>query len=75
MIFDAAQDPIQVVQTGGMVGLLITVLLGGHRKWWVFGWRYSEVVKERDEWRELALRSANLAESLNEIQKRKVGLL
>lgn len=72
---------LHIVQTGGVTGLLLVIILGGIRRWWVFGWIYKEseercemVAKERDEWKALALRSTNLAESLSELQKYKGAL-
>lgn len=51
--------------------LLLTSLVGGHRRWWVYGWLYAEVVKDRDYWRRAALRSTALAESATEVAARK----
>lgn len=66
------------IQSGGLVGLFIIILWGGIKKWWVFGWQYNELRErlaklevEKDGWKELALRSANLAESLQEVSKAK----
>lgn len=69
VVFADVQDPVTIVQTGGVVGVLLVILWGGVRKWWVFGWRYTELEKERDEWKALALRSTNLAESLSELRR------
>lgn len=44
------------------VALLILILIAGARGWWVFGWHYDEVARERDAWREIALSTTNLAE-------------
>lgn len=66
------------IQSGGLIGLFIIILWGGIKKWWVFGWQYNELkerqVKMGEElngWKELALRSTNLAESLQEVSKAK----
>lgn len=74
MIFDAATDPVTIVQTGGVVGLLLVILLTGLKGMWVPGWRYREVLDELKEWKQLALKSHNLLESYDEIQRRKAGL-
>jgi positive regulator of sigma E activity len=46
----------------GAVTILLLILLGGAKGWWVFGWHYEEVAKERDAWREIALSTTSLAE-------------
>ena len=40
---------------GLLVFLLLVVVYGGRRRWWVFGWQYDDIQKERDRYRELAL--------------------
>lgn len=56
MIFDSVTvDPFQVVQTGGVVALLLLILIGGNRGWWVFGWQYQAMLKEAEEWKEIGL--------------------
>lgn len=51
----------ELVQAGGMLGLLLFVLYSGARGWWVFGWQYAAVVKDRDDWKGIALSGAQLA--------------
>ena len=46
----------------GAVAMLLLILIAGARGWWVFGWHYREVARERDAWREIALSTTNLAE-------------
>jgi hypothetical protein len=60
---------LDVVQKGGMVGLLLAILVGGMKRWWVFGWVYEdkdkqlvEKQRESDMYRELAFRGTQLAE-------------
>lgn len=57
------------VNDGGVIGLMIVILAGGFRRWWVWGWAYKdmEIAKakmeqERDDWRQLALHGTSLAE-------------
>lgn len=59
-----------IIQTGGVVAVLLVIILGGVRKWWVFGWQYQRVEESNERWMELALRSTNLAESLDTVAKR-----
>lgn len=51
-----------LVDKGGVVALLVIILLGGVRRWWVFGWTYREEVERGKEWRELALTGTRIAE-------------
>lgn len=67
---------IDYIQSGGIIGMFVVILWSGIKKWWVFGWQYQELKErhaklgeERDGWKELALRSTNLAESLQEMAK------
>jgi hypothetical protein len=49
----------------GPVGLLVAMILaimGVIRGWWVPGFWYREMVADRDEWKEMALRSINAAD-------------
>lgn len=48
----------------GVLGLLIWAMVGGYREWWVWGWQYRQVVKDRDEWKALALKSTSLTTRL-----------
>lgn len=50
----------------GTVGLLIAVLIGGYRGWWVFGPVHTairdDLIEQRNFWRDQALRGTGLAE-------------
>jgi hypothetical protein len=48
----------------GIAVLILAAVILGWRRYWVFGWKYEEVVRERDAWREIALRSLGVAEQL-----------
>ena len=41
---------------------LALVLVGGLRGWYVFGWLYRDIVRDRDEWKHLALKGIYIAE-------------
>lgn len=60
----AVLDPFTVIQTGGVVGLLILIIVLGLKGMWVFGWQYRAKVEECEEWKSYALMSTNLAETL-----------
>lgn len=56
---------------GGTTALLVMVLLGGFRRWWVFGWHYLEMQRDRDEWKALALRASMLADRVVSVAEAK----
>lgn len=53
-----------VVRDLGITGLLVAILYGGAKRWWVFGWLYEAKTREADEWKTLALRGTHIAELL-----------
>lgn len=66
-------DIVQIIRDGGIIALLLVILLGGARGWWVFGNVYRDTIKEladryqdmrteRDEWRRQAMRGTTNAE-------------
>jgi len=70
---------VDVIQNGGAMGLLIFFLVAGFKGWIVWGREFQreinrreEVERERNEWRELALRGTNLAESLTQVTERRI---
>lgn len=42
--------------------LVLVILYGGWKKWWVFGWQYREKDAEKNEWKDAALRGTRVAE-------------
>lgn len=58
-----------IIQTGGVVAILLVILIGGVKKWWVFGWQYRAIEKSNARWMELALRSTNLAENVEKMRQ------
>jgi len=55
-------DILDIISQAGVVGILVIILAGGLRQWWVFGWLYRATIEERNEWKQIALRGVNLAE-------------
>lgn len=61
-------DPalLDAISDVGLGALLIGVLIGGYRGWWVFGWIHEAIVGDLREqvtfWREQALRGTALSE-------------
>lgn len=44
-----------MLREGGLVMGLLLALVGGFRRWWVFGHHYVEMTADRDHWRSLCL--------------------
>jgi hypothetical protein len=43
-------------------GLLALILVTGYLGYWVFGSTYQDALKQRDEWKEVALKATKLAD-------------
>lgn len=48
---------------GLLIFLLVVVVWGGRKRWWVFGWVYDAKSREAEEWKALALSSTRAAET------------
>lgn len=70
LLFADAIDILKFINSGGVLGLLVIAIVGGYRKWWVYGWIYREVERERDDWRDIALHGTDLAEKTVDLFKR-----
>jgi len=57
---------VKVLREIGVLGLLALILVGGFKKWWVFGWHFDRVCQqyeselkdlrdERDQWKNLVI--------------------
>lgn len=70
---------VDIISQGGAIGLLVLFFIAGYRGLIVWGreldreiQRRVHVEKERDDWRELALKGTNLAQSLTEVTERRI---
>jgi hypothetical protein len=70
---------VDLVSQGGAVALLIFFFVSGYKGFIIWGReltreieRRQQVEKERDDWRELALKGTNLAQSLTEVTERRI---
>jgi hypothetical protein len=59
---DSPTNWLQFVRDGGVIGLLIVIVIGNLRQWWVPNWVYQDAVRDRDEWKQLALSGTAIAE-------------
>ncbi len=58
---------LDFLNRGGVLAALLAILVGGWRRWWVWGWQYDEIRRERDAWRQRALRAGRLGEQSTEV--------
>ena len=63
---------VDVITQGGVVGLLVLIVVGGWRRWYVWRWAWEELQRDRDEWKALALRGTGLAEAATHAAKKAV---
>jgi hypothetical protein len=54
----------------GAAGMLIAALIGGFRRWWVWGWQYQEMRDDRDQWRDIAIKGMTVAQGATTIATR-----
>lgn len=73
------QTLLNLVPAAGTTGLLIYYIVASWKGWVISKREYDnevmrrkEVEKERNDWRELALRGTNLAEGLANVQQRRL---
>ena len=60
---DDPTNLVQLLDKGGTLALLLIIIVGGYRKWWVFGWAYRDKADETRYWRDIALRALNVGEA------------
>lgn len=54
---------LEIATKGGPAAALALFILGLMRRWWVLGPQYDAMVRDRDEWKALALEATGLAET------------
>jgi hypothetical protein len=52
------------IQDVGVYGILILIIYGGWKQWWVFGWQYTDKAKECESWKTIALKGLFVAERI-----------
>lgn len=64
-----------VITKAGVIGILVAIVIGGYREWFVYGPSHKRQIKDlkedRDWWRDMALRNGALAEKAAEVATRK----
>lgn len=59
---ESTQTIIDLISQGGALALLVFVVVGAVREWWFTGAAYRRLEVERDEWKQMALRSLDTAD-------------
>lgn len=67
-------DVSGLINSGGVVFLMAAALIGGQRGWWVYGSTHRECMKDRDFWRDIALRGLTVAEKATHTAARRSGM-
>lgn len=61
--------------SGASLGLiLLLIIYGGYKRYWVWGYQLEEMRSDRDEWKNMALRGTNLTERAANLTERAVSL-
>lgn len=51
-----------VIRDGGIIATLLVVIAGGFYRLYVWKWQYEEVIKDRDDWKRIALKALNITD-------------
>lgn len=62
VLADVTIEIVKYINSAGILGVLIAILYGGFKGWWIWGSEYRKIEDERDVWRNLALRGTDLLE-------------
>jgi len=70
------ESGLNLISKLGVVSLLVLIVYGGFKRWWVFSWVYQDLLErheklreDRDNWQQIALRSTNLVETMTDLKK------
>ena len=53
---------LDVLDKFGVIGVLFIIVWGALKRWWVPGWLYEQERQEKEEFKDLALKSVTIAE-------------
>jgi hypothetical protein len=65
----AGPELLEWIDAGGTIGLLVAIVAGAVRGWWIPGRLYERTVTERDRLLELAIRSTSAASSATDVMR------
>lgn len=72
---DLWEQLIKYVDKAGVVLILILVIIGGFKRWWVWGSFYDAKCRESEEWKSLALSTHLSNKRLERTAERAVGTM
>jgi hypothetical protein len=55
---------VDLLNSGGVLAILVLIVVGGWRRWYVWRFNYEEVRQDRDWWRNMALRGTGISEQV-----------
>jgi hypothetical protein len=55
-------EVLELITQGGVVALLVLIVVGGMRRWYVWSWQYREQQRDLEEWKAMALGNLGLAD-------------
>lgn len=60
-----------LLRDGGALGLVVLLIIGGMRGWYVWGWHLRETQAECQEWKQIALRGTEIADRSLDVAAKK----
>jgi hypothetical protein len=69
LVAQSSAEILEWLNAGGVVGLLVLIVAGSLRGWWVPGRTHDRVVAERDRFLELATRSTVATEQATKVMQ------
>lgn len=64
-----SQQVFDILAKGDVVAVLALLLIAGYFGWWVYGRTYEALVKDRDYWRDMAIKAIDTADRLTSIME------
>jgi hypothetical protein len=69
VLAQTAPELLEWINAGGVVGLLVVIVAGALRGWWIPGKTHDRVIAERDRLLELALASTSATEAAAKVMQ------
>lgn len=58
----AISSLLSIANNLSVVGLLLVIIWGGKKRWWVFGWQYDQAIRDAAEWKRIAFNSLGVTQ-------------
>lgn len=59
----------KIFAQGPLFATFILIVITGYKQFWVYGWSYREVVKDRDYYRNIVNRTLDAAEKISNVKE------